>query len=76
MEDLAFAQHVLQLITLIRDEAEQQTRAFPDDVYHVGYLDACENILSSLRAGFKELFSVEPNEEPDVFDDREDTEGC
>ena len=36
MEDVAFAQHVLQLITLIRDEAEQQTRTFPDDVYHVG----------------------------------------
>ena len=76
MEDVAFAQHVLQLITLIRDEAEQQTRAFPDDDYHVGYRDACDQILSALRAGFAELFGEEPSAEPDLLDDHEDTEGC
>jgi hypothetical protein len=73
MEDVTFAQHVLQLIALMRDEAEQQTRAFPDDDYHVGYRDACEQILSALQAGFAELFGEEPNEEPDAFDDHEDT---
>jgi hypothetical protein len=76
MEDVAVAQHVLQLITLIRDEAEQQTRTFPDDVYHVGYRDACDNILSALRAGLQELFDEKTREEPDGFDDHEDTEGC
>src|SRR5438067_6754458 len=39
---------------------------------HVGYLEACEQILSALRAGFAELFGEEPRDEPDLFDDHED----
>jgi hypothetical protein len=76
MEDITFAQHVLQLIALMRDEAEQQTRASPDDDYHVGYLEACEQILSVLQAGFAELFGAESRDEPDEFNDHEDMEGC
>ena len=65
MDTFEFAQRVLRLVTVWRDEAMAETEHPHGGEYHAGYLAALEAVLAGLRGGFQHLFS----EQADLLDE-------
>jgi hypothetical protein len=65
MDTFEFAQRVLRLVAVWRDEAKTETEHPHGGEYHAGYLAALEAVLAGLRGGFQHLF----NEQADLLDE-------
>ena len=65
MDTFEFAQRVLRLVAVWRDEAKIETEHPHGGEYHAGYLAALEAVLAGLRGGFQRLF----NDQADLLDE-------